>query len=108
MTIRTALTDRNLTGENRRDAIIAAYCDEIEAEYIERDEDAAQQPVYDAASHQRTIEARYADAANPDPQYVSLPQLMSAATVYNDWETFTRAVDDTDCTGQWDDRGQDH
>lgn len=66
---------------------------------------AAQHPVYDAHSHAATVAARYAEAASPDPKYVSLPQLMGEATVYNDWETFIAACDDIDGYGMMGDIG---
>lgn len=31
-----------------------------------------------------------------------------SVTYYNDWAAFCKRVDETDCSSQWADRGQDH
>lgn len=60
---------------------------------------------YDREWFQReVIDARNADAAQPDQQYASLPQLTKTATVYNDWQTFVDACDDLDGYGMMGDR----
>lgn len=55
---------------------------------------------YDREWFQReVIDARNADAAQPDQQYASLPKLTGKATVYNDWQTFVAACDEIDDYG---------